>query len=245
MGGRALDVTRDTFEGYDVCGSVTASTHRVPRVPRGRVLFAVVAGCVTAYALLAAAVTVAHSRHAVYQLPTEAVATVVVAAVVTILAAWVVVVVPRPQAALLGAVTVGFFVFGLLAIFSIGLLLLVGAVALLVPMMRLLRRASAIPAGASLVTGALLGFGLVVVWVVSSQGPMVECSPNGVSESERAWWGGGLSGSSSGSGSVYPNGSAHGTITTNGHTYTYSCLAGKLVSFRVTLAGAVRAASSD
>jgi hypothetical protein len=208
---------------------MTASTH-----PSGRVPFGVVAGCVTVYVVVAAAITAAHSRHDVYQLPTEAVATVVAAALVTILAAGVMVVSARPQAALLVGLTVGLFVLGLLAIFSIGLLLLIGSVVLLLPVTRLLREASATHAGASLVTGALLGLGLVVVWVVSSQGPMVQCSSNGVSESERAWWGGGLSGSSSGSDTVYPNGAAHGTITTGGHTYTYSCRAGKLVRFTVT-----------
>jgi hypothetical protein len=213
---------------------VTASTHPLRRIPPGRVPFGIVAGCVTAYVVLAAVVTAAHSRHAVYQLPAEAVATVLAAGLVTILAAGVMVTLRRPQAALLVAVTVALFVFGLLAIFSIGLLLLIGSVVLLLPVTRLLRGASATEAGASLVTGALLGLGLVVVWVVSSQGPMVQCSSNGVSESERAWWGGGLSGSSSGSDTVYPNGAAHGTVTTGGHTYTYSCRAGKLVKFTVT-----------
>jgi hypothetical protein len=63
---------------------------------------------------------------------------------------------------------------------------------------------------------------------------MVQCSMNGTSESERAWWGGGLSGSISGSDSIGPNGTAHGTITTNSHSYTYSCRSGRLVRFTVT-----------
>jgi hypothetical protein len=213
---------------------MTASTHLVRRAPLGRVPFGIVAGCITVYVVIAVALTVAHARHVVYQLPGQAVATVLAAGLVTILAAGVMVMLRRPQAALLVAMTVALFVFGLVAIFSIGLLLLVGSVILLFPVMRLLHGASATQSGASLLTGSLLGLGLVVVSLVFSQPPMVECSSSGVSESERAWWGGGVSGSSSGSGTVYPNGAAHGTITTGGHTYTYSCLAGKLVNFAVT-----------
>jgi hypothetical protein len=195
--------------------------------------FTVVAGCITVYVVTAVAITVAHARHPVYQLPDQAVATVLGAGLVTIPVAAVTVKLRRPGAALVVAITISLFMLGLLAIFSIGLLLLVGSVILLLPVARLLRGASAAQAGTSVLTGALLGLGLVVVWVVSSQPPIVGCSSNGVSESTRAWWGGSFSGTSSGRDTVDLNGAAHGTITTGGHTYTYSCTDGQLDKFTV------------
>src|SRR5260221_10684829 len=100
---------------------LTAPTHPARRAPHGRVPFGIVAGCITVYVVIAVGITVAHARHLVYQLPGQAVATSVAAGLFTILAAGVMVTLRQPQAALLLAMTVALFAFGLVAIFSIGL----------------------------------------------------------------------------------------------------------------------------
>src|SRR6478752_2350158 len=55
--------------------------------------------------------------------------------------------------------------------------------------------------------GVPLGAGLVAVSIVSIQPPLVRCAPGSVTESERAWWGGG-SGTSFGTDWVTPPGDA-------------------------------------
>jgi hypothetical protein len=51
-----------------------------------------------------------------------------------------------------------------------------------------------------------------------------------VPESDRAWWGGGW-GRWRGTDCISPAGAAHGTITTDGRTFRYTCRGSDLVSF--------------
>ncbi|HEY2789902.1 MAG TPA: hypothetical protein VGI72_10630, partial [Gaiellales bacterium] len=82
----------------------------------------------------------------------------------------------------------------------------------------------------ALLCGVPLGAGIVAVSIVSTQPPLLRCEPGTVTESERAWWGGGT-GTSSGSAWVAPGSVSAGTITAGERTFRYACRGTTLVSF--------------
>ena len=84
--------------------------------------------------------------------------------------------------------------------------------------------------GLALLCGVPLGAGLVAVSIVSTQPPLLRCAPGTVTESERAWWGGGT-GTSSGTAWVTPATGSTGTITAGERTFRYACRGTTLVSF--------------
>ncbi len=140
--------------------------------------------------------------------------------------------------ALLSAMASTLMAVAVLALFSVGVLVLPLAVVTLV---RLVRRASgrrgiAVP----LLAGPAIAVGLALLLVIWVQPPLVECQPNGVSQSSRPWWGsGGNSGSGSSSGTggsgsaeLSPSGVATGSIETPSGRYVFRCEGGKLVEFR-------------
>ena len=179
---------------------------------------------------LRVAVTVAHSRHAVYLLPRAAVVTVVVLGVVAAAAAIGTTLVPRPRVALMIALVAGLGMAGAATVFSIGLLLVPVAVVAGFTIMPMLRGAGRRDLGLSVLCGVPLGAGLVAVSIVSTQPPLLRCAPGAVTESERAWWGSGT-GTSSGTSWIAPAGGAQGTITAGGRTVHYACDGNRLVSF--------------
>ena len=175
-------------------------------------------------------VTIAHSRHDVYRLPRAAVVTVVAAGVIATVAAAGLVLVPRPRGAIIVALVVGLFVAGIATMFSIGLLLLPAAIVSAFAIVPALRGGGSRAWGLAFLCGVPLGIGVVAVSIVSIQPPLVRCGPGSVTESDRAWWGGG-SGTSTGTDWIAPDGGARGTITSGGRTYRYACRGADLVAF--------------
>ena len=105
------------------------------------------------------------------------------------------------------ALVAGLCMAGVATVLSIGLLLLPVAVVAafaIVPRLRGTRRRDW---GLALLCGIPLGAGLVAVSIVSTQPPLLRCQPGTVTESERAWWGGGT-GTSSGTAWVDAGGRA-------------------------------------
>jgi hypothetical protein len=84
--------------------------------------------------------------------------------------------------------------------------------------------------GLALLCGVPLGAGVVAVSIVSTQPPLLRCAPGTVTESERAWWGGGT-GTSSGSAWFTPEPGSTDTITAGERTFRYACRGTTLVSF--------------
>ena len=175
-------------------------------------------------------VTIAHSRHDVYRLPRAAVVTVVAAGVIATLGAAGLVIVPRPRGAILAALVSGLFVAGIATAFSIGLLLIPASIVSAFALVPALRGDGPRVWALAFLCGVPLGVGLVAVSIVSIQPPLVRCGSGSVTESDRAWWGGG-SGTSSGTDWIAPDGDAHGTISSGGRTYRYACRGTRLVSF--------------
>jgi hypothetical protein len=171
-----------------------------------------------------------HAGEPVYQLPTEARIVLVLFGSLSMLAILSLFVLPRVIPAVAGALIAFCVVWGVLAIFSIGILLLVGAVVLIV---LLVRMAGPITGRAvlALAAGVLLAIGLSGLVVVAAQPPIVRCSQDGgAAVSGRYWWGGGAD-QSSGTGWARPDGRSGGTVTLGGRTYRYACRGGKLVRF--------------
>jgi hypothetical protein len=179
---------------------------------------------------LRVAVTISHSRHPVYQLPRAAVITVVVAGAVATVAAIGMTLVPRPRVAIMVALVAGLCMAGVATVLGIGLLLLPVAVVAafaIIPRLRGTRRRDW---GLALLCGVPLGAGIVAVSIVSTQPPLLRCEPGTVTESERAWWGGGT-GTSSGTAWVTPAPGSTATITAGERTFRYACRGTTLVSF--------------
>ena len=128
------------------------------------------------------------------------------------------------------ALVAGLFVAGLATVFSIGLLLLPAAIVSAFAIVPALRGGGGRAWGLAFLCGVPLGIGIVAVSIVSIQPPLVRCAPGSVTESDRAWWGGG-SGTFSDTDWIAPNGGAHGTITSGGRTYHYACRGSDLVAF--------------
>jgi hypothetical protein len=175
-------------------------------------------------------VTIAHSRHDVYRLPRSAVVTVVAAGVIATIGAAGLVLVPRPRGAIMVALVAGLFVAGVATMFSIGLLLLPAAIVSAFAIVPALRGGGRRTWALAFLCGVPLGAGLVAVSIVSLQPPLVRCGSGSITESERAWWGGG-SGTSSGTDWITPAGDANGTVTSDGRTFRYACRGSDLVSF--------------
>lgn len=115
-----------------------------------------------------------------------------------------------------------------LAIFSIGLLLLPIAVAILYLLVR--RASGRIRIGWSLAAGAALAMGLVTVFLVWRQPPLVDCGSTGATTHSRPW-----SNQSTGSGSsgaMSADGVVTGTLGTPSGRYVYRCENSELTEFR-------------
>jgi len=127
------------------------------------------------------------------------------------------------------------FLWGFLTIFSIGLGLLLAAIASLVIRLRLAEHQ---PLGGRrhlVGAGLLLSVGLIPLSALSISGPVVECMPGGVQSSVPIWT---LFGSASGrswmtsSGSSVSSQQAAGHVTVGGLTYAYTCTNGRLTTFQ-------------
>jgi hypothetical protein len=134
-------------------------------------------------------------------------------------------------ALMLGAAATG--AFGLLAIASVGLLILLAATGLLV---FAIRAAATDPQGGrALAGGALAGLPLALLAVMALSGPVVECAENGAGAGENIFMtmasvgGDGVStGESTSSAAVDTSG---GEASGASYEYSYKCAGGKLVDF--------------
>ena len=151
------------------------------------------------------------------------------AAVVAALAPW-----RGLRLALLSASSVAGLVLGVLAVFSIGLLVLVGAFlaagAYLLNLTQLSARPQWRRSGVASIAGGLAGLVAVGVVFVPSMFPHVECQPGGASFSSGWGFFGGGGGGGMTSGSADST-TITGTGSGNGFSYHFTCRDGKLVEF--------------
>ena len=191
------------------------------RAPVGYLLAAIV---VSLLAAAGAVVTVRHAGRAVYAMPPTAVAVALAASVLAVAGAAGMVAVRRHDVALLSALVASTVAFGVLAIFSFGVLLLLAGVGIA---MVLARRSS--DAGPwAMTSGVAMAIGLVTAALLAIQRPVAECPGNGVHMRSSIWSPGPSSGSVQGG----PGGDSTGTVTQGRATYTFACRDGHLVEFR-------------
>jgi hypothetical protein len=130
-------------------------------------------------------------------------------------------------------VLVGFgLLFGVFAIFSIGLLVLPVSLVLLVVLARAIRRRPLALARRAALGGAVVGYGLVFLLTALIIPPTVECFANGGGSTSSQRWDrtGGFTTSSSGTSTV--DGVQTGRIESPSSIATYRCEQGMIVEFR-------------
>jgi hypothetical protein len=134
--------------------------------------------------------------------------------------------------ALLGLLASAGLLFGVLAIFSIGVLILPVAIVLLVILARAIPRAQLSLARRAALGGAVTGYGLVILFIALIIPPTVECFANGGGSTSSQRWGqsgAGYTVSSSGSSTI--DGVQTGTIESPSSVATYRCEQGRIVEF--------------
>ncbi|MDQ2911667.1 MAG: hypothetical protein M3T56_00220 [Chloroflexota bacterium] len=133
----------------------------------------------------------------------------------------------------LGTLVGAGLLFGALAIFSVGVLVLPVAVVLLVVLWRAIGRAPLSVARRAALGGAVVGYGLILLFIALIIPPTVECFANGGGSTSSQRWGqsgGGFTTTSSGSSTI--DGVQTGTIESPSSTVTYRCEQGRMVQFR-------------
>jgi uncharacterized membrane protein YgcG len=136
-----------------------------------------------------------------------------------------------PNVAILAVLAAGGLLFGALAIFSIGLVVLPVAIVLLVVLARAIARAPLAATRPAAFGGAVVGYGLVFLYLAVIIPATVECFANGGGSTSSQRWdrSGGSSGSS---GRTSPDGVETGTIESGTSIATYRCEQGRVVEFR-------------
>jgi hypothetical protein len=139
---------------------------------------------------------------------------------------------PATNLAVLGLFAGASLLFGALAIFSIGLAVLPVAIVLLVMLGRAIRRAPLSIARPAALGGAVMGYGLVLLFIAAIIPPTVECLANGGGSTSSGRWGqsgGGYTVTSSGTSTV--DGVQTGQIESTNSIATYRCQQGTIVEF--------------
>ena len=134
--------------------------------------------------------------------------------------------------AVLGLLAGAGLLFGALAIFSIGLAVLPVAIVLLLVLGRAIRRVPLSIARRAALGGAVMGYGLVLLFIASIVPPTVECFANGGGSTSSGRWGqsgGGYTVTSSGTSTV--DGVQTGQIESANSVATYRCEQGRIVEF--------------
>ena len=187
-----------------------------------------------AFAARAAVVIGQEWREPNYAMPVSVVAVAAFCGVLTMVGAYVAARDTNGLRPWLTVLTALLFLWGFLTIFSIGLGLLLAAIASLVMRLRLVDHQPL--GGRHFVIGAglLLSVGLIPLSALSISGPVVECIPGGVQSSVPIWT---LFGAASGRGGMTSSGSvssqqAAGHVTVGGTAYGYTCTDGRLTSFQ-------------
>ena len=135
--------------------------------------------------------------------------------------------------AVLGTLVGAGLLFGVLAIFSVGLLVLPVAVVLLIVLARAIRRAPLSLARRASLGGAVVGYGIVLLFIAVIIPPTVECFANGGGSTSSQRWGqsgGGYTVTSSGVSTV--DGVQTGRIESSNSVATYRCEQGRIAEFR-------------
>lgn len=169
-----------------------------------------------------------------YAMPVSVVAVAAFCGGLTMVGAYVAARDPNGLRPWLTVLTALLFLWGFLTIFSIGLVLLLAAIACLVIRLRLVYHQ---PLGGRhflIGGGLLLSVSLIPLSALSISGPVVGCMPGGVQSSVPIWT---LFGSASGRSGMTSSGSvssrqAAGHVTVGGTTYGYTCTNGRLTSFQ-------------
>ncbi len=138
-----------------------------------------------------------------------------------------------PNIAVLGMLVGAGLLFGVFAIFSIGLLVLPVTLVLLVVLARAIPRRSLTVARPAALGGAVIGYGLVFLFTAVIIPPTVECFANGGGSTSSQRWdrsGGGSTTASSSSSTA--DGVQTGRIESPSSVATYRCEQGRVVEFR-------------
>jgi hypothetical protein len=158
-----------------------------------------------------------HGGKAVYDLPSWAVALGVVAALGSFVG-WALVIRSRGWLGVGVAVVGSLIVASIVSIPVIGVLLLVGGVALMA------RSSQSRPDRLGLAGGLLVALALPVAAVVAADGPVVECHADGSISTSSSLFRPSSSGTGSGD-------AVQGRLDQGGRHYTYRCAGGRLVRF--------------
>lgn len=191
----------------------------------------IVAGLVVAVA--AAAITVDHAQDEVYGIPGWGVTLVVVLAVLAVVGGAALLTSRQSRFGAVVLAASAFLAFGVLAIFSVGLLALLIGGGLLA--WALSRPWPGKHKGRAAVGAALVGGALPLLVIVAAGGPVVNCGAQSSGSGENLFMAlspgageGGVNESSSTSGI---DGDGGGSAKGEGYEYSYECRDGELVSF--------------
>ena len=134
--------------------------------------------------------------------------------------------------AVLGTLVGGGLLFGALAILSVGVVVLPVAIVLLVVLARAIGRARLSVARPAALGGAVIGYGLVLLFIALIIPPTVECFANGGgSTSSQRWSQSGSAYTVTSSGSSTVDGVQSGRIESPNSIATYRCEHGRIVEF--------------
>lgn len=188
---------------------------------------------------VAVVVVVQHAGRPVYDLPTGAVVVGVLAALASIVG-WGLVARSGDPLFLGGAVLGLLLVGGVAALLSVGVLLLLAALALATVIGRAAGRRRAEGRHQStrlaILAAALVGLGLPIAAGVAADGPRVRCLRDGVATSSSIFRGGSSVSGGSGESIAEPLDAGpaehRGSFGSGGRTYAYRCVGTELVEFR-------------
>jgi hypothetical protein len=198
-----------------------------------RVLAASIAATVVAVILFPVYLSVRAGDNQVFEAHPFDFALVAAAAFVIAIGAQVVPWRAATNIAVLGTLAGAGLLFGVLAIFSIGILVLPVAIVLLVVLARAIGRSRLNTARPAALGGAGIGYGLVLLFIGLAVPATVECFANGGGSTSSQRWersGGGFTTMSSGTSTV--DGVQTGRIESPSSVATYRCEQGKIVEFR-------------
>lgn len=171
---------------------------------------------------------------AYYEVPSEAVSGIFIAAFAIAVGGELAFRSHRVRPAVLGAAATFLLIYGVLAILTIGVVLLLAGLVAFAALARVIRAGDLQRNRVSAIGGGLLGLGMTVVILALTRPPTIQCLPGGgVRGSVSSWWGGGAGSSGVASGSSHLNlggqNVAEGAQPDRGSTLLYRCEAGQLV----------------
>jgi hypothetical protein len=134
--------------------------------------------------------------------------------------------------ALLAILASGSLLFAFMAIFSIGIAFLPAGIVLTLLLYRALRRWQLGSARPAALGGALVGYGIVLLYIAQAVPATAECFPNGAGSSSGRWRGSGQALTSNGSMSGGPDGVITGRSEYTDSVVTFRCEGARLVEFQ-------------